>query len=184
MSSERLSILVLCTANRIRSPLAAATLADRLSDLPVDVFSRGTLDVGPLPPLLITLEFARQLGLDLSRHRARSVQREDLAAADVILGFEAHHLRAAREAGAAEAKLFGLVDAVELVGRIGHRPDAVGYLESARRLFAEADALRDRNAAPAEVDDPITKPRDEALALGRRVHGLAGELAGLLTPAG
>ena len=171
------SILVICTANRFRSPLAEAVLADGLRGRPFAVRSRGTLDVGALPPLLLALECGRELGVDLSRHRARRLQPEDVAGAGLVLGFEAHHLRAAREAGAAESALFGLVDAVELLGRTDRGEDP-------RERVAAAYALRERDAPPAEVDDPITKPRAEALAIGRRVHALARELVDVLTPLG
>jgi len=171
------SLVVICTANRFRSPLAAAVIADGLRGHPFAITSRGTLDVGPLPPLLLALECGRELGVDLSRHRARLLRREDLNGADLVLGFEAHHLDAAREAGAAEHTLFGLVDAVELLGRTAPGADP-------RERISAADALRDRDAPAAEIDDPITKPRDEALAIGHRVHVLALELAGLLRPSG
>jgi protein-tyrosine-phosphatase len=172
---SRVSILVICTANRFRSPLAAGVIAAGLRGLPFRVASRGMLDVGPLPPLLLALECGRDLGVDLSRHRARQLQRDDLDGADVVLGFEAQHLQAARETGAAEGALFTLVDAVALLARTDRDADP-------RERFAAADALRERDAAPAEIDDPITKPRDEALAIGRRVHTLSVELVDLLRP--
>ena len=171
------SVVVICTANRFRSPLAAAVIADRLRGRPFEVTSRGTLDVGRVPPLLLALECGRELGVDLSRHRARLLRREDLAGADLVLGFEAHHLEAAREAGAAERTLFGLVDAVELLGRTDRSADP-------RERITAAEALRDPDSPPAEIDDPITKPREEAQEIGRRVHALALELADLLRPSG
>ena len=175
------SLVVICTANRFRSPLAAAVIADSLRGHPFAITSRGTLDVGPLPPLLLArrrLYCGTAGGSPLPpvlRDQCRHLVLRVLG--DCNVDFEAHHLDAAREAGAAEHTLFGLVDAVELLGRTAPGADP-------RERISAADALRDRDAPAAEIEDPITKPRDEALAIGHRVHVLALELAGLLRPSG
>ncbi|MGB8004456.1 MAG: hypothetical protein WCF27_09380, partial [Gaiellaceae bacterium] len=79
-----LSILIVCTANRFRSPLVAAVLEQELEGLPVEIRSRGINDVGPMPPLSQALENASALGIDVSRHRARQLETEDLQGADLV----------------------------------------------------------------------------------------------------
>lgn len=89
-------IVVMCTANRVRSPFAEMYLARRVSD-GVKVISRGVLDGGAGCPGE-AIEAAALHGLDLSRHRARSVSVQDLLQADLVLTMElrmAHELAVA-----------------------------------------------------------------------------------------
>src|SRR5439155_17823810 len=64
-------ILVVCTANRCRSPLAAALLRDEISrrGVAARVDSSGLLEAGH-PATEETLDAASALGLDLEDHRS------------------------------------------------------------------------------------------------------------------
>ncbi|OUL99438.1 low molecular weight protein-tyrosine-phosphatase [Variovorax sp. JS1663] len=82
-------ILVLCTGNVCRSPLAAAMLARE--------FPGGMLESAGLAALLgrpadpMATELVEALNLDLSAHRARQVTGAMCRAADLILVMEQKH---------------------------------------------------------------------------------------------
>ena len=73
-------IVVLCTANVCRSPMAAALLARRLSELGVTarVRSAGMLRDGD-PPLPEVISVMAGYGIDLTAHRSRVAGAADLA---------------------------------------------------------------------------------------------------------
>jgi len=82
-------ILVLCSGNVCRSPLAAALLARDLSDKTVGSAGLAAPVGAPADPM--TIEFAAGHGLDLSAHRARHVTFAMCRAADLILVMEQGH---------------------------------------------------------------------------------------------
>src|ERR1035441_11075258 len=87
-------VLVLCTANICRSPMAAALLARELSarGAAVSVPSAGMLGSGE-PPAPLAVSAMADWGLDISAHRSRLVSADDLAAAGLTLAMARGHLR-------------------------------------------------------------------------------------------
>lgn len=87
-------VLVLCTANRCRSPLAGAFLAREAvrRGVSLEVVTAGFREAG-LPATAPTVEVARAFDLDLTTHASRTVQRELLAGADLVIGMERAHVR-------------------------------------------------------------------------------------------
>jgi len=88
------NILVVCTANQCRSPLAAALLRRALArrNLVHTVLSGGLLEGGePSPELLV--ETGRLHGIDLSEHRSRQLSPELLDGADLVLCMTRLHVR-------------------------------------------------------------------------------------------
>jgi protein-tyrosine-phosphatase len=94
------SVLFVCTANRFRSPLAAAIFKKALLEKGLDVSwqvgSAGTWARPGLPALPVVLEAARALGLDLSGHRAARLDGAMLQAYDLVLVMQAGQLEALR----------------------------------------------------------------------------------------
>ena len=91
-SHFRRQLLVVCHGNMCRSPYAAARLAARL---PLDgwhVFSAGTdaVEGGPVTPQ--TLRVAAEFGVDLSAHRSRPVDLDQVRYSGLILTMS--HLQA------------------------------------------------------------------------------------------
>ena len=90
--SDRARVVVLCLANRCRSPLGGALLQREatLLELPLDVVSAGFGDAG-LPATTATIDTAHDLDLDLSAHQSVTVDQETLASADLVIGMERLH---------------------------------------------------------------------------------------------
>jgi protein-tyrosine phosphatase len=82
-------ILVLCTGNVCRSPIAAAMLARELPDRTLESAGLAALVGQPADPK--ALEFVGSLKLDLSAHRARQVTGAMCRSADLILVMEQDH---------------------------------------------------------------------------------------------
>jgi protein-tyrosine phosphatase len=89
------NILIVCTGNICRSPMAEALLraSSAVSRPHLKVSSAGlaALEGHPAAPLAVTLLAER--GLDLSAHRARQLTPELVAAADLILVMDAAQQR-------------------------------------------------------------------------------------------
>jgi protein-tyrosine phosphatase len=85
-------ILVVCTANLFRSPIAAACIERKLHVAGLadswNVASAGTWTYTGLPAHPEALMAAAALGLDLSAHRTREVNSALLTAADLIIVME------------------------------------------------------------------------------------------------
>jgi protein-tyrosine phosphatase len=82
-------ILVLCSGNVCRSPIAAALLAGELSDKSIRSAGLAAPVGAPADPMAI--EFTAARGLDLSTHRAQHVTLAMCRAADLILVMEQRH---------------------------------------------------------------------------------------------
>ena len=92
------SILFVCTANRLRSPLAVAILKKYLLESGEkgewQVASAGTWTAPGQPVISLLAPVAQSLGLDLGLHRSIQVDGQLLAAHDLILVMEPGHKEA------------------------------------------------------------------------------------------
>ncbi len=85
-------------------------------DLPLVAGSAGILDLGPVGSPTPALDVMRGAGIDLSGHRARALARVDMAAADLVIGFERKHVAAAVvDAGVPYERAFTLIELVRLL---------------------------------------------------------------------
>jgi protein-tyrosine phosphatase len=161
-SKDEFELVLLCTGNRARSPVAEGFLRDQLADLPVRLRSLGTLELGSAPALREAIEAAALLGLDISDHRARPLAGEDLSGADLVVGFEQRHVVAAVvDAGARRDRVFSLPELVELLEESG--PHRFGDpIVRARQAIADAHARRSGHSASsrAELADPLGRDRN------------------------
>lgn len=143
-----MNILLVCTGNTCRSPLAEALLRQALAERGVErinIASAGTgaWDGSPASEgaYLVGLEH----GLDLSAHRARLLTRDLVHEADLILTMSQHH-RARVEALGGEGRVHALAE------------------------YAGEDAA-------AEVPDPYGSDLDDYRAAFNRLDGLMGAVA-------
>ena len=91
-----IEILIVCTANTCRSPMAEALLDRRLTErgLDVGVSSAGLLYDGE-PATVTGVDTMAAWGLDTSGHRSRRINAEMLDHADLIVGMARYHVREA-----------------------------------------------------------------------------------------
>ncbi|MDH7485448.1 MAG: low molecular weight protein arginine phosphatase [Anaerolineae bacterium] len=91
-------ILIVCTGNVCRSPMAAGLLRQRLAadglDNTVEVRSAGLWGLDGEPASAHAVQVMAERGVDISDHRARTLREHDVAAADLILTMEESHRRA------------------------------------------------------------------------------------------
>jgi protein-tyrosine-phosphatase len=90
------SVLFVCTANRIRSPLAEYLLLDQLQRRGElrhgwRVESAGVWTQDGLPVLDAVLNAGEELGLDLSAHRSRAITSFCLKQFDLVIAMERKH---------------------------------------------------------------------------------------------
>jgi protein-tyrosine-phosphatase len=91
------NILIVCTANICRSPVAEALLKDRLYDRGYDdwtVSSAGTWAMIERDASHNSQVVAAQYGFDISGHMARMVEESILSEADLVLCMEEGHVEA------------------------------------------------------------------------------------------
>ena len=92
------SVLFVCTANIIRSPMAEALLRQQVGDKAQpqtwQVSSAGTWTQAGHPPDTTVLELLGEIGIDMRGHRSREVDEHLLAASDIILVMEKSHKEA------------------------------------------------------------------------------------------
>lgn len=98
-------ILLVCSGNTCRSPLASAMLAARLASEPmlkgIVVSSAGTSAWDGSPASEGSYLVALERGLDLSNHRARILTTDQVQQADLILTMTAGHASRVADLGGA-----------------------------------------------------------------------------------
>jgi protein-tyrosine-phosphatase len=138
------SVLFVCTANRFRSPIAAALFLKALKAQDVkgswSVGSAGTWAVSGQPVLTSVLEVAQDYGLDLSTHRSRQVDAQTLKYNDLILVMQDSHKEALRsEFPSLIEKVYLLSEVVE--GGSYDIPDLFMSIQGMREVSADLDEL-------------------------------------------
>jgi protein-tyrosine phosphatase len=174
-------IVVLCTANVCRSPMAAALLARRLTALGVTlpVRSAGMISNGD-PPHPEVISVMASYGIEIVSHRSRIACAVDLASASLVLAMARDNLRyAAITVPGAWPRAFTLKELVRRGEQIGPRPPGEplsGWLSRVHagreRTSLLGDSLDDDVADPA--GGPLRAYADTAGLLDQLVKRLAG----------
>ena len=112
------SVLFVCTANRYRSPIAAACFKDELlkrkNIQDWNISSAGTWTTDGVPAVPDAIRKARQFGLDIQAHRSRAITAELLQQAGLILVMEQGQKEALQiEFKFARPRVFLLTEVVE-----------------------------------------------------------------------
>ena len=173
-------IVVLCTANVCRSPMAAALLALRLSGLGVaaPVRSAGTVGGGH-PPYPEVISVMAWYGIEIASHRSHVASAADLACADLVLAMARDNLRnvVTTEPGA-WPRTFTLKEIVRRAEQIGPRRPGEPFADWVSRAHAgrqRVSLLGD--SAEDDVADPTGRSlrayADTASLLDRLVSRLA-----------
>lgn len=183
--SDDAGVLMLCTANVCRSPMAAALLAHQLAALGVcvPVTSAGMLveGVAALPEAVAVMAGH---GLGLTRHRSRAVTAEDLAGAGLVLGMARENLRhAVVMAPGAWPRAFTMKEFIRRGEQVGPRPSGEPWDEWLSRIHAgrqRASLLG--GAAEDDVPDPAGGPLPAYTATAALLADLTARLTRLCWP--
>jgi len=108
-------VLMVCTGNICRSPLAEGILSHLLRDAepPILVESAGVAAPEGTPASQHAVSVAAGHGIDVSRHRSRQLTRSLLGSQDLVLTMEEHHRRhVAAMAPSLGDRVHGLTDFV------------------------------------------------------------------------
>ena len=163
------SILVVCTGNICRSPMAEGllrvALGRRLGEDAPAVSSAGTMGLEGHAASPEGVEAARELGADIETHRARRLTVPMAEAADLLLCMATDH----REIVAAAApSLAGRTFTLKELVRLLEVLPAPGGDPLGGRLAA-ADAARQAGATPPSNDDDIADPLGQPLEAYRAI---------------
>lgn len=178
-------VLVLCTANVCRSPMAQGFLAAELASRGVEgtVRSAGT-SLGPERPPADAVAAMAAWGVDTSGHRPRALGDELLVGVDLVLGMTRAHVReAVARAPAVFPKAFTLKELARRAAVVGVRP----VDEPFAAWLARAGKGRDRatlmgRSAADDVADPIGGPPAAYRATAAELHDLVGVVCDLAWP--
>lgn len=183
---EDFRILIVCTANIVRSPMAEviAKAMLRSSSCPILVTSAGTHARSGHPMAPHALAALENLGLDGSGHHARPLDNALVKDADLILTMETGHRGSAvTMEPSAMHKTFTLQEFAHLSeGRkIRHLSDTVGRAHAVVRTVARRRGAPIRRH-PIEIADPYGEPPEEyercARVIGGSLSRVLGELLG------
>ena len=180
---DEFDIVVICSGNRFRSPIAASVLRGTTEGMPVRVRSFGTLDLARSQVLPEALELAPSLGLDLTSHRSSPLAGEDLSSADLVIGFERMHGSVAVvDAMAQRERTFLLTEIVDRLADVTLAEGLGGPVERARAAVRGADEARTTatRPIPEEIADPIGGRPEVFRATADRVFILTHRLTRLL----
>jgi protein-tyrosine-phosphatase len=133
------SIVLVCTANQCRSPMAMALLRKRLGDLDLEeawvVDSAGTWGFDEFPATDNAILAMQERGLELEDHRSRQVTEEMLRDYDLVLTMTRDHQEAMHTEFPHYAERVFLLS--EMVGERFDIPDPIGMLLEAYRETAD-----------------------------------------------
>ena len=158
-ATAEFDVVVICSGNRFRSPIAEAVLRREAEALPVRVRSFGTMDLPSGHALSEALELAPGYDLDLMSHRSRRIAGEDLTDADLVIGFEQIHVSTAVVGAGAQRERTFLI--TELVAGLDESAPSQedGVVDRARAAVRQADEAREAApGTPREIADPIGGP--------------------------
>ena len=154
------SILLVCTANQCRSPMAMALLRKRLEKLDLEeawvVDSAGTWGFDGIPATDNAIQAMQERGLDLGQHLSRKVNEDLLSSYDLVLTMESFHKEALQiEFPEFAEKVYMLS---EMIGEEWDIKDPVGnplddYLATAELIDRTLEQGMDRILELARLND-------------------------------
>lgn len=180
-------ILLVCTGNTCRSPMAEALLRRALADrgIPGEVRSAGRLAEGE-PASAGAVQAMAAYGLDLSGHRSHRLTAADVRAAELILGLAREHVRDVVVLEPATwARTFTVKEIVRRGVQIGSRKpeEPVGaWLARVHEGRERSDLLGE--SPEDDVADPMGGPLAGYLAAAELLDERLGTLTELLWPQG
>lgn len=179
------AVLFVCTGNVCRSPIAEGMLRSllegRFGDAAPSVGSAGTAGWAGSPADPSSVVAAADLGVDISAHRARQLERHDVRHAAVILAMAGEHAHAAsRLAAEAAGKVFTLKELVRLLEALPE-PARGSPSDVLTERVHGANSLRRRGVVDrswdTDVADPLGMPLETFRAVAWELEQWCGRLA-------
>ena len=185
--NRQIDVLILCTANQCRSPMAEALLRHRLDEHGVDavVTSAGLYPAGN-PAMEHAVEVMADRGLDLEPHRSRQVDADALARADLVLGMTREHVR---EVAVLDPGILPRTFTLKELVRAGLDAGPRRPGESVDAYLARLGAGRRREALLGvghdpdfDVEDPVGRPIADFEVTAIELEELLDRLVSLVWP--
>lgn len=180
-------LLVVCTANICRSPMAEVLLASHLEDIDVAAIVRscGHLEAGVrVSPHSVTVMAER--GLDISEHRSQTNTRRFTSGADLIITMSKENVRQVMEVDMdAWPRTFPLKPLVRRAIEIGRRRTDEPFAAWVERLHEgrrPIDMLADD--PDDDIADPMGKPLRDYRSAAELMSGLLDQLVAFAFPVG
>jgi protein-tyrosine-phosphatase len=175
-------ILVVCTGNICRSPMAEgflrASLARRLGDDAPAVRSAGLAGWDGSGATDEAIRAAGELGVDIGAHVARHLDDPILDEPDLIVCMTAEQRDAiARSRPDVAGRTFTLSELVLLL----EASPATGPIDT--RVAAAAAARNGSTSRPGDIHDPLGEPLDGYRRVAAELHELSDRLAAALVEA-
>jgi protein-tyrosine phosphatase len=178
------SILIVCTGNICRSPMAEGFLRQLLAErgaAEVAVSSAGVVGWQEQPATQEAILAMQERGIDITEHLARRLGRQMIDTADLIVGMTVEHREAvARASTDAAARTFTLKELVGLLERseLDLAVDgSAGPEERLRRAVEAADRVRSEGGRPDVADEDVADPLGLSLEAYRAAAWEVGEFS-------
>lgn len=138
------TVLFVCSANQLRSPLAEVLFRSQLERRGLAeswrVGSAGVWALEGSPAARSALQTAAARGLNLAAHRARPVTADLLQQADLVLVMEREHQQAIQSTFPAWAGRIHLLR--QMVGEVGEVEDPIGLpVDRVRSMYEELERI-------------------------------------------
>lgn len=181
------SILVVCSGNICRSPIAEGLLRRAMErrpghDVP-SIRSAGTIAMEGTPATPEAIAAARDRGVDIKTHRARRLTDAMIGEADLLVCMAAEHREEIDErVPAAGDRTFTLKELTRLLELDASPGDLPGRVAAAARARA-GGAVTETDRFDEDVVDPLGMPLETYLAIAFELEEWTQRLAdGLLGP--
>lgn len=182
-------ILVVCTGNIARSPLAEVLLQEearrRLGpDAPVWVHSAGVHGLDGRAAVAEMQREASDRGVDLSRHRGEVARPDAVEDADLVIGMTgSHRRRLLQMVPSAKERIFTLKELARLLDAVEEPGDDLPVAERVRTVAHRAHRARPRARAaegPEDVRDPYGGSRAGYREVAAEIDDLVRRVATVL----
>jgi len=180
------TILLVCTGNICRSPMAEGLLRQFLAERGVDeivVESAGVSGWEGSTATADAVRAVRELGIDIARHEARRLSQSQVESADLVVALAAEHRDAVvRVHPPAEPKTFTLKELVHLLRRLHPPGDSrpAGKLQAAVAMAQQLRSEGTERPVGEDVADPLGLGLDSYRATAWELEALCRQFVDLV----